>query len=334
MSRLEDEISEIPERLKEVAAANRAVLGDAGNRFAALPPPAIFTIARGTSDAVAAYAAYRLTQALGVPVGSFAPSLASLDGVKPHPAGLWTLAISQSGQSPDLVAAQDAFAHAEGGGVRIALVNDLYAPLAIGADLVLDQAAGAEQSVAATKSFANSLMAVDLLAGALAGEEGEGGAVARCDAVSRAVAAAMRAGVDLSPLDGATNAYVIGRGASLPVASEAALKLKETCGLHAEAISAAEVMHGPRAIAGRHLPVLGFAGPGAAGQSVVEALKALAVQGSPTILVTADAVPERIAAASPIALIATFYAALPALARRRGRDPDRPPSLTKVTLTN
>jgi len=330
MSRLEDEIAEIPVRLADVAVANGAALADAGRRFAALPPPAIFTIARGTSDAVAGYAAYRLTQALGIPVGSFAPSLASLDGVRPRHAGLWTLAISQSGRSPDLVAAQDAFA--AGGGVRIALVNDLDAPLALSADLVLDQAAGEERSVAATKSFACSLMAIDLLAEALAGRGG--GAAARCDAVGRAVAAAVKSGVDLQPLDGAANAYVIGRGASLPVAGEAALKLKETCGLHAEAISAAEVMHGPRAIAGRNLPVLGFAGPGPAGQSVVEALKALAVQGSPTILVTSDGLPEAIASAAPVALIAAFYAALPALARRRGMDPDRPPSLTKVTLTN
>ena len=68
MSRLEDEIAEIPVRLADVAVANGAALADAGRRFAALPPPAIFTIARGTSDAVAGYAAYRLTQALGIPV--------------------------------------------------------------------------------------------------------------------------------------------------------------------------------------------------------------------------------------------------------------------------
>jgi glucosamine--fructose-6-phosphate aminotransferase (isomerizing) len=330
MSQLEAEIAEIPDRLRAVAATNRAALIEAARRFGVVQPPAFFTIARGTSDAVAAYAAYRLTQALSIPVGSFAPSLASLDGVHPHPAGLWTLAISQSGQSPDLVAAQEAFAG--GGGERIALVNDVGAPLALMADLVFDQAAGEERSVAATKSFANSLMVVDLLAEALAGRGA--GSEARCEAIGRAAAAAMTSGVNLSPLDGAANAYVIGRGASLPVAEEAALKLKETCGLHAEAISAAEVMHGPRAIAGRAMPILGFAGPGAAGQSVIEALRLLAQQGSPTITIAAPALPDDLAPAAPVAMIATFYAALPALARRRGRDPDRPPSLTKVTLTH
>lgn len=330
MSRLEDEIAEIPARLRDVAAPNRAAFAEAVRRFRADPPPAIFTIARGTSDAVAGYVAYRLTPALNLPVGSFAPSLASLQGVKVAGGGLWTLSISQSGQSPDLVVAQAAFAQA--GGVRMALVNSLGSPLARAADIVLDQAAGIEHSVAATKSFACSLMAVDLLAEALCGGD-EAAARQRCDAVSRAAAQAMRKGVDLGPLADCVSAYVIGRGASQPVAEEAALKLKETAGVHAEAISAAEVMHGPREIVGPGLPVLGFAGPGAAGKSVVEALEALSKQGAPVILIGEDGDGDSLGAAAPIALIAAFYAALPTLARRRGADPDHPASLSKVTLT-
>src|SRR5690606_14425894 len=115
----------------------------------------------------------------------------------------------------------------------------------------LEQAAGPELSVAATKSFACSLAAVDCLAAALAGEEG---GEERLGAAARAAAAALSAPADLSALAEATHAYVIGRGAAMAVAVEAALKLKETAGLHAEAISAAEVMHGPRAIAEEGLP--------------------------------------------------------------------------------
>ncbi|HEY1722393.1 MAG TPA: SIS domain-containing protein [Magnetospirillaceae bacterium] len=329
MSLLESEIAEIPARLKGVAAANRVAFTDSLMRFRVARPPALFTIARGTSDAVAAYAGYRLTPALNLPVGSFAPSLASLDGARPKNGGLWTLAISQSARSPDLIAAQAAFADA--GGVRFALVNDVNAPLATGADVVLDQSAGAETSVAATKSFACSLLVVDLWAEALSGRA-EGGDE-RCAAIAKATQEQMSTPLDLSLLESIEAAYVIGRGASLPVANEAALKLKETSGLHAEAVSAAEVMHGPRAIAGKKLAVLGFAGPGPAGASVVEALKALAEQGSPTILVTAPKLADALAPAAPVPMIAGFYAALPALARRRGRDPENPPSLSKVTLT-
>ena len=330
MSRLETEIAEIPARLKAVATANRVAFTDALMRFRVARPPALFTIARGTSDAVAAYAGYRLTPALNMPVGSFAPSLASLDGARHKGGGLWTLSISQSARSPDLIAAQAAFANA--GGVRLALVNDITAPLATGADIILDQSAGEEKSVAATKSFACSLLAVDLLAEALSGRVD--GAEARAAVLAKATQECMDTTLDLSLLESVEAAYVIGRGASLPVATEAALKLKETSGLHAEAVSAAEVMHGPRAIAGKKLAVLGFAGPGPAGVSVVEALKALAEQGSPTILVSAPALPDAIAPAAPVAMIAGFYAALPNLARRRGRDPENPPSLSKVTLTN
>jgi glucosamine--fructose-6-phosphate aminotransferase (isomerizing) len=326
MSRLESEIAEIPARLTMVASANRAAFVAAAARYRAAPPPALFTIARGSSDAVAAYAAYRLTPALSIPVGSFAPSLASLDGVALRGDRLWTLAISHSGRSPDLVAAQAAFASSQG--TRLALVNNTASPLAKGADIVLDQQAGEERSVAATKSLACSLLAVDLLAETLSGHGDRAEALG--EAVAGAVAAAMASPPDLAALDAIDSAYVIGRGASLPVAIEAALKLKELTGLHAEAVSAAELMHGPRAIAGKKLGVLGFAGPGPAGASVADALRALAQQGSPTILVASSAT---IAPAAPLMLIAGFYAALPALARRRGHDPDHPPWLSKVTMT-
>jgi glutamine---fructose-6-phosphate transaminase (isomerizing) len=325
MSLIEDEIGQIPSRLKTVAMANRDALVAAAARFRAAPPPALFTIARGSSDAAAAYAAYRLTPALGIPVGSFAPSLASLDRVAATVGRLWTLAISQSGRSPDLLAAQQAFAKT--GGTRLALVNDLAAPLAAGADIVLDQSAGEEESIAATKSVSCSLLAIDLLAATLTGRGADN--EAHGAAVASAAEQALTSPQDLAALDTIDSAYIIGRGDSLPVALEAALKLKEVANLHAEAISAAEVMHGPRALAGKRLGVLGFAGPGAAGASVVEALRALAAQGSPTTLVAAS---DREPAAS-VALLAGFYAALPALARRRGHDPDRPSALRKVTMT-
>jgi glutamine---fructose-6-phosphate transaminase (isomerizing) len=325
MSLIEDEIGQIPSRLKTVATANRNALVAAAARFRAAPPPALFTIARGSSDAAAVYAAYRLTPALGIPVGSFAPSLASLNRVTPISGAIWTLSISQSGRSPDLLAAQEAFADI--GGTRLALVNDLASPLAAAADIVLDQSAGSEQSVAATKSVTCSLLAVDLLAAVLAGRGDDNEAYGA--AVAIAVEQALASPHDLAALDAIASAYVIGRGDSLPIAVEAALKLKEVADLHAEAISAAEVMHGPRALAGKRLGVLGFAGPGAAGASVVEALRALAEQGSPATLVAAsDQGP-----AAAIALLAGFYAALPGLARRRGHDPDRPPALRKVTMT-
>jgi glutamine---fructose-6-phosphate transaminase (isomerizing) len=258
-------------------------------------------------------------------VGSFAPSLASLDRVAATVGRLWTLAISQSGRSPDLLAAQEAFANA--GGTRLALVNDLTAPLAAGADIVLDQSAGAEESVAATKSVGCSLLAIDLLAAALAGRSADN--EAHGAAVANAAEQALTSPHDPTALDAIDSAYIIGRGDSLPIALEAALKLKEVVSLHAEAMSAAEAMHGPRALAGKRLGVLGFAGLGAAGASVVDALRVLAEQGSPTTLVVAsDHEP-----AAAVALLARFYAALPSLARRRGHDPDRPTALRKVTIT-
>ena len=232
MSQLEREIAEIPERLTAVAPVNRVALAEALARYHATPPPALFTIARGSSDAVAAYATYRLTPALNIPVGSFAPSLASLDRVRTHGGRLWTLAVSQSGQSPDLVKAQAAFAKSDG--ARLALVNDVTSLLAAGADIVLDQHAGEEHSTAATKSVVCSLLAVDLLAEALSGHVDR--LEARGIAVARVVAKAMASPPDLTVLETIESAYVIGRGASLPMAIEAALKLKEIALPNAKAL--------------------------------------------------------------------------------------------------
>nr|MBF2758860.1 SIS domain-containing protein [Ectothiorhodospiraceae bacterium AqS1] len=128
----------------------------------------------------------------------------------------------------------------------------------------------------------------------------------------------------------AASAYVIGRGATLCLAQEAAIKLKELCGLHAEAISAAEVMHGPKALAGGRLPVLGLAA-GEAGGGVAEACAALEELGSPVVLARA---PEEDGFFGLLRLLGSLYPAAAALAVARGLDPDRPRALTKVTKTS
>jgi glucosamine--fructose-6-phosphate aminotransferase (isomerizing) len=130
-----------------------------------------------------------------------------------------------------LVKAQAAFAESDG--ARLALVNDVISPLAAGADIVLDQHAGEEHSTAATKSVGCPLLAIDLLAEALSGHVDR--LEARGIAVARVVAKAT-ASPDLTVIETIESAYVIGRGASLPMAIEAALKLKEIALPHAEAL--------------------------------------------------------------------------------------------------
>ncbi len=135
--------------------------------------------------------------------------------------------------------------------------------------------------------------------------------------------------------------FILGRGPSLAIAGEAALKFKETSSVHAEAYSSAEVMHGPVSIVGGGFPILALVGRDAAEPSMTETADSLAGRGASvfaTIAKTATA--RRLPFAStghtltdPLALIVAFYAFIENFARRRGLDPDRPPHLRKVTET-
>jgi glucosamine--fructose-6-phosphate aminotransferase (isomerizing) len=331
MSRLEQEIAEAPLAVARVWDRNRAVWPELMRRFREARPPALFTLARGSSDAAAQFAAYRLASGLGLMTGSLPPSLAGIARAPLAARGLWILAISQSGQSADLVEALGRLVGAGGLGLSLALVNQTHSPLARSAERILDQAAGPERSVAATKSFQASLAGVDALACALAGEDGE----ARLQQLADLLAAPPIRSSGLEALVSARSALVLARGASLAAAQEVALKLKEAAGLHAEAVSAAEVMHGPKALAAGGVPVLALIGRGPLGATTAEAARHLERLGAPLarLEIEPSGSTETPLDHDPALLVQGFYRRLPELARARGHDPDAPPHLSKVTST-
>ncbi len=249
------------------------------------------------------------------------------------------LAISQSGRSPDLVASAEAARQA--GALVVALVNDEASPLAKAADVLLPLLAGPERSVAATKSFIAALAALAHLVAAWT-EDADlmTGLQSLPDWLAAARLADWRAAE--APLAAADDLLVIGRGLGLGVAQEAALKLKETAALHAEAFSAAELRHGPLAILRPDLPVLAFVqdDPTAPGlHGLVELLRAkgatvwvaAAAGAGPGILPLPAGMPPALA---PLAMIQSFYPLANAVALARGFDPDRPDHLSKVTETH
>ena len=209
------------------------------------PPPFVVTCARGSSDHAATYAKYLFETQLGVVTASASPSVGSVYEAKQRLADALYVVISQSGKSPDLL--RNATQAKEAGARVVALVNVEDSPLALLADTVLPLRAGPERSVAATKSYLGSLAAILQLA---AHWKNEAPLHAATDALPDALRRAWQA--DWSPLTdglvGAHNLFVLGRGLGLAAAQEAALKFKETCGLHAEAYSSAEVLHGPAAL--------------------------------------------------------------------------------------
>lgn len=317
--------------------ANASSAAALGERLRRLDPRAVVTCARGSSDHAATFARYLVETRLGVLTSSTAPSVASVYGASIRLEGALCLAISQSGRSPDLLASVEA-AKASGAYV-VALVNDEASPLAAAAHETLPLHAGPEQSVAATKSFVAALAAIVHLASAWGGDHGLAGALGGApERLARAWA------LDWSPLvDGlaaATSLYTIGRGLGLGIAQEAALKLKETCGLHAEAFSAAELRHGPMALARADFPVVVFRQDDPTRPGIDDLVADLAArharvfaadgrQPAATALPTVDAHPV----IEPMLQILSFYRAAETLSRTRGLDPDRPPHLSKVTET-
>lgn len=329
------EAAQAPAVVEAQLVRNAPVVAALAANLRARPPRAVVTIARGSSDNAATYARYLLEVRLGVLTASAPPSVSSVYGAALDMADTLVLALSQSGRSPDLLAAAQAAARA--GARVVALVNDEASPLAAIAEVTIPLAAGPERSVAATKSFIASLTAVAQLVGAWSADIGlAAGLAALPEALDRAWA------LDWSPalatLAHADHLYTIGRGPGFAVAQEAALKFKETCGLHAEAFSTAEVRHGPMALVGADFPVLAFLPRDETRAGVEETVAALRAQGATVLAVGGtggDALPmiDCHPLLLPIAQTQAFYRLVDALAALRGHDPDAPPHLAKVTET-
>jgi len=320
----------IARQLTRNQAAIRALADDLRRH----PPPFVVTCARGSSDHAATYAKYLIETRLGIVTASASPSVGSVYKARLKLAGALYLVISQSGKSPDLLLNAQL---AKAGGARVvALVNVEDSPLAGLADTVIALGAGVENSVAATKSYLASLAAIAQLTAYWADD---GALIAALDALPAALERAWQC--DWQALgDGlvdAHNLFVIGRGPGLAAANEAALKFKETCGLHAESYSAAEVRHGPMALVGPEFPVLIFAQPDATGDDARALRDAFAARGARTWLAGEDGELPLAPAPHPLCAalltVQSFYRAINALALKRGFNPDLPPHLNKVTET-
>jgi glucosamine--fructose-6-phosphate aminotransferase (isomerizing) len=333
------EAREAPSAIARALAADNETLAALAASLRAQPPSALLTVARGSSDHAAHFMAYLVMARLGRLVTSLPMSLITLYASRLHCEGLVSLAFSQSGQSPDLVAPQRFFR--AGGARTVALVNDAASPLAQAAQWVLPLHAGPETSVAATKSYI-----AQLVTGARLVAQWQGDAALNKVVQALPEALEVAAWLDWQPLSealaGADRLFVIGRGLGLAIAMEAALKFKEVCGIQAEAFSGAEVKHGPMALIDEGYPLLVFAPRGPAQAGLLALADEMRGRGA-RVLVAAPAgtpgaeLPLACAAhedLDPIAAIQSFYPAVEALARARGLDPDMPRHLSKVTRTH
>ncbi len=337
-SKMRCEIEEIPAALERLLNCSNGVTFEAAQALQKQDPRFITTIARGSSDHAATYLKYAIELVAKVPVASIGPSIASIYGTSLKLDHSASISISQSGKSPDIV--QMAQSTGKNGALAIALTNDPASPLGETCDHTIDICAGVELSVAATKTYVNSIMAGLLLLAYWKEDQ------PLLEALQRLPEQAHKAiQCDWQPLAERlaheNSLLILGRGTSLAIANEAALKFKEVCQIHAEAYSSAEVLHGPVSIVGEGYPVLALVARDASEQSIVATADQLAARGA-DVFATSDKgqkfsplefVETGHPLTDPLLLVVSLYSFIENLAHQRGLNPDRPPHLSKVTKT-
>ena len=340
MSRLQAEIHEQPGSLARLLDEGRADAEAIAAELRRQAPAFLVIAARGSSDNAARYAQYLLGAHNRLAVALASPSLHTLYGAPPSRRGGAVLALSQSGQSPDILAVVE---EARRQGVpAIVLTNDPASPLARAATHVLALRAGEERAVAATKSYTAELVGLAMRSTALAGDPRRAAALA---ALPERVAAALAAAPSIDPaLAGAERLAVLARGFNHATAHELALKVKETGYLAAEASSWADFEHGPMALVEPGFPAVVVAPSGVTLPAAATLVDRLVARGAHVVALSDDAA-LRAAATAGLAMpaveewLSPIVAIVPAqlwaleLARARGVDPDLPRGLSKVTRT-
>jgi glucosamine--fructose-6-phosphate aminotransferase (isomerizing) len=323
-----DEALSAPARIRDLLARDRERNAELGARLRELRPAVVGTIARGSSDHAALYAAWLVPCCTGRVVASIPPSAVTVLGARLEVAGQFVLAMSQGGGSPDILRTLQAAR--DGGALTAAIVNDETSPLAQATEILLPQHAGVERSVSATKSVIATMTAI----ARLSAEWAEDAALrAGLDGLPTVLEQAAGRAMDATLLVGVSHVYVLSRALGFAAAAEIALKLKETCALHAEAFSATEVLHGPREIVDDRYVVIALPLPGSGDDDVRSAARQLEAQGARVI--TVDDVPAAgDARLAPIVALQMLYPWIARTSVALGRDPDRPRTLdSKVIKT-
>jgi glutamine---fructose-6-phosphate transaminase (isomerizing) len=336
------EVRETPSVVARLLEQNRETAVKLAKAIRDRAPKFALTVARGSSDHASSFIKYALETQLGLVTASATPSTVTIYGAKPRLENALVIAVSQSGQSPDVVGVLEQARSV--GAVTVAIVNAPNSPLEAASEFVLPMQAGPERAVAATKSFVSSLVAPLQVIATL---KNDTALLSALEALPAKLETALK--VEAIAADRAERyryaetMITLARGMHFPLALETALKLKETCRLHAEAFSAAEFAHGPIILAESGLPVLAYQSRDAAA-GTQELYRDLAARGAELVLIgdTSVDVPASVRLETPATghdltdpvpaiLAAYLFAGHVSLAR--GLNPDAPRSLSKVTRT-
>lgn len=342
--KLRDEIFEQPDVLQQLLDAEQKQISSVAKEIRDSKIAYIFLTGRGTSDNAGLYAKYLLGIQNAIPVALAAPSMFSIYQSPPSLDNSLVLAISQSGQSPDIV--EVIREGNQQGAMTLAITNASQSPLAKAAQYVIDVHAGEEKAVAATKSYTAELMSIAMLSAALGQNEG-------MLTDLQQVPAYIKKTLKQEPVirQAAERFYyarqcvVVGRGYNYATAFEWALKLKELTYITAEPYSSADFLHGPIAMVDVDFPVFLIAPSGKVLPDLKNLVEKLNTEKQANLLVLSNQeeileksttpipLPKMPEWVSPIVSIVPAQLFCQALAQVRGLDTENPRGLSKVTLT-
>jgi glucosamine--fructose-6-phosphate aminotransferase (isomerizing) len=355
MSKMVEEIRQQPAAVERTHKAEWKHALKLRRHFEQHPVRMIVLAARGTSDNAAQFGRYLLEIATGIPVSLAAPSVTTLYHSKLKLRDAAVVAISQSGESTDTnLVLEEA---KKDGAFTIGITNESASSLAAMADETLLVRAGKEKSVAATKTYTGQLACLYLLAYALGAPIAEADLQKIPDWSAAALQLEEEIGERAHRYCFMHHALCVGRGLNYSNSFEFALKLMETCYVIAERFSSADLLHGPIAMVGERFPAFLFCPPGATWKSSCELLErldsikaestlitdrsnkaasALKLNPRNRLIIPADIafkgpLPEEVYTPIPYIIPAQLFAAN--LAEVKGLDPDKPRTLSKVTLT-
>jgi len=343
-SYLAREIMAQPTVLERLLAEEQAIVSEVAAAIRRQSPSYVLLAARGSSDNAARYGKYLFGAANGLPVALATPSLFTRYQSPPRLDHALVMGISQSGQSPDIVSVVKESRRQ--GALTVAITNDRASPLAQAAAHTVWLRSEEEQSLAATKTYTASLMALAMLSAALNDDNAPAESLTQVPNWITCVLA------DAEEIVEAAERYrymeacvVIGRGYNYATAFEIALKLKELTYVLAEPYSSADFRHGPVALVERGFPVIGVVPQGAVAGELDEMIRTLrqreaeivgisnvsdVLGKSQTALAIPDDVPEWV---SPMVSVVPGQLFALGLTVAKGLDPDHPRGLRKVTLT-
>ena len=345
MSKMLEETRQQPTALARTLEEALASLGELRSRLERKRPRLVILVARGTSDNAAQFGRYLIEITTGIPVSLAAPSVTTLYGCPLELTDVLVVGISQSGESTDTNLVLERARRQ--GALTLGITNESGSAMARIAEHVLLVRAGHEKSVAATKTYTGQMLMMYLLAYALGG----GVRIADLERIPGVVRDTLALEPEIDALSERyrfmRHAVVVGRGLNYSNAFEMSLKLMETCYVVAERFSSADFLHGPIALVEQNFPVFAFAPPGKTWPSIGETLTKLQALQAEIVAITDSGnreverlatrvirLPRRVKEIlTPIPYIVPAQIFAACLAVHKGLDPDKPRTLTKVTLT-